>query len=82
MSLFRFLFILSIMIGYALLFTEQRIESREKKLEISRLMQESETLNARKQELTVLIETERNRLIQQSRNMGTPLSAKDVVNIE
>jgi hypothetical protein len=67
---------------FALLFTEQRIESREISLEITKLSKDIETLNSRKQELTVLIEQERSRLVKQSRNMGKPLSPKDVLIIK
>ncbi len=67
---------------YGLLFTEQRIESREKTREKIQLTQQLEVMNARKQELTTLIETERSRLIKQSEKIGTKLSPKDVIIIE
>lgn len=80
--MFRFFFVLIVLMIYGLLFTEQRMEYREKTLRITELTQELEVLNARKQELTVLIETERNRLIKQARNIGKPLSPKDIVIVE
>ncbi len=80
--MFRFLFVLAVLMTYGLLFTEQRIESREKTREIVKLTQQLEVMNARKQELTTLIEGERVRLIRQSEKIGTKLSPKDVVIIE
>ena len=71
--MFRFFSIFIMLTIFALLFTEQRIESREISLEITKLSKDIETLNSRKQELTVLIEQERSRLVKQSRNMGKPL---------
>ena len=61
MSIFRFFFVLTILMFYGLLFTEQRIVSRERMRETIKLTQEIEQLNARKQELTILIEIERSR---------------------
>ena len=63
MSIFRFFFVLTILMFYGLLFTEQRIVSRERMRETIKLTQEIEQLNARKQELTILIEIERSRLV-------------------
>ncbi len=80
--MFRFFSIFIMLTIFALLFTEQRIESREISLEITKLSKDIETLNSRKQELTVLIEQERSRLVKQSRNMGKPLSPKDVLIIK
>jgi len=82
MRIGKFLFVLIIFCCYALLFSEQRMESREKLIEITSLEQQLEILNARKQELTILIERERKRLIFKSQNIGTPLSPKDIIIIE
>lgn len=79
MSVFKFFFVLIILMIFGLLFTEQRIESREKTREIIRYTQEFEQLNARKQELTILIELERSRLVTSAQNMGKQLSPKDVI---
>ena len=79
MSVFRFFFVLTMLMFYGLLFTEQRIESREKTQEIAKYTQEIEQLNARKQELIVLIELERSRLVKSSQSMGKLLSPKDVI---
>ncbi len=78
-NVFKFLFVLIVLVLYGLLYTEQRIESRENDREINRLIQQLEVMNARKQELTVLIEQERGRLLKQAENMGEKLSPKDVV---
>ena len=64
---------------FGLLFTDQRIESRDKVREIAKYTQEIEQVNARKQELTLLIESERSRLIKGAQNMGKRLSPKDVI---
>ncbi|MGL4366752.1 MAG: hypothetical protein ACRCTQ_00495 [Brevinemataceae bacterium] len=82
MKLSRFLFILVVIIIYCLLFSAQRIESKEKHLEIASLKYELEVLNARKQELVVLIDEQRQRLINKTRNIGKPLSPKDIVVVE
>ncbi|MGL4560673.1 MAG: hypothetical protein ACRCVW_06135 [Brevinema sp.] len=82
MHLGKFLFILLLFLGYGLLFTDQRMESREKKIKIQQLQQEIETLNARKQELTSLINIERARLIKKSQGIGKHLSPKDIIIIE
>ena len=79
MSRSRFFFVLILLVGYAILFTQQRIESREKEREIVKYTQEIEILNARKQELTLLIELERSRLVKSAQNMGKSLSPKDVI---
>ena len=79
MSVFRFFFVLTVLMFYGLLFTEQRIESRERTREIVKYTQEIEQLNARKQELTVLIELERSRLVKRAQSMGKSLSPKDVI---
>ncbi len=78
-NVFRFLFVLIVLVLYGLLYTDQRIESRENAREINRLTQQLEVMNARKQELTVLIEQERGRLLKQAENMGAKLSPRDVV---
>ncbi|MGL4387922.1 MAG: hypothetical protein ACRCTJ_00820 [Brevinema sp.] len=78
----KFLFILGLILGYGLLFSDQRMESREKTIQIQKLQQELEILNARKQELTLLIESERIRLIKQSQGIGKHLSPKDIIVIE
>ena len=70
MSVFKFFFVLIMLMVYGFLFTEQRIESREKTREIAKYTQEIEQVNARKQELTVLIELERSRLVKSAQNMG------------
>ena len=62
-----------------LLFAELRMESREKTREIAKYTQEIEQLNAKKQELTLLIELERSRLVKRAQNMGKLLSSKDIV---
>lgn len=67
---------------YGLLFTEQRIVSRERMRETIKLTQEIEQLNARKQELTILIEIERSRLVKRSQNMGKLLSPRDIIIVE
>ncbi|MGL5956078.1 MAG: hypothetical protein ACRC0X_05680 [Brevinema sp.] len=82
MPVFKFLFVLTVLLFYGLLFTEQRIESREKTREIIRLTQKLEIMNARKQELVGLIDQERARLVKQAETMGTKLSPKDVIIIE
>ena len=79
MSVFKFFFVLIMLMVYGFLFTEQRIESREKTREIAKYTQEIEQVNARKQELTVLIELERSRLVKSAQNMGKLLSPKDVL---
>ncbi|MGL4394520.1 MAG: hypothetical protein ACRCS8_04775 [Brevinema sp.] len=78
----RFLFILTLVLGYGLLFSDQRMEARDKKLQVYKLQQELELLNARKQELNALIEQERARLVKQSQGMGKHLSPKDIVIVE
>ncbi|MDK2819096.1 MAG: hypothetical protein KFW21_06580 [Spirochaetota bacterium] len=82
MSIFRFFFVLTILMFYGLLFTEQRIVSRERMRETIKLTQEIEQLNARKQELTILIEIERSRLVKRSQNMGKLLSPRDIIIVE
>ena len=82
MSVFKFFFVLTVLMFYGLLFTDQRIESREKAREIAKYTQEIEQLNARKQELTILIDSERSRLIKGAQNMGKSLSPKDVIVIK
>lgn len=82
MRIGKFLFLLITLCFYALLFSEQRMESREKSLEITSLEQKLEILNARKQELTILIEKERQALITKAQYMGKPLSPKDIIIIE
>lgn len=82
MNLSKFLFILIVLLGYGLLFSDQRMESREKKIQIQKFQQELEILNARKQELTTLINTERARLIKQSQGVGKPISPNDIIVIE
>ncbi|MGL4676399.1 MAG: hypothetical protein ACRCWI_01870 [Brevinema sp.] len=82
MPVFKFLFILVVLLFYGLLFTEQRIESRDKMREIIKLTQQLEVMNAHKQELSALINKERVRLIKQAEKMGTKLSPKDVIIIE
>ena len=78
----QFLFIFTGIIIYGLLFSEQRMESREKQAEINKLTQELEILNARKQELTSLITKERERLISQAQKMGSPLTHHDIIIID
>lgn len=82
MSVLRFLFVLVVLMLYGIMFTEQRMETREKTREITRLTQRLELMNARKQELITLIEIERARLVKESERMGVKLSPKDVVNVE
>ena len=79
MSVFKFFFVLTVLMFYGLLFTEQRIESRERTREIVKYTQEIEQVNARKQELTLLIELERSRLVKSAQKMGKLLSPKDVI---
>ncbi len=79
MSAFKFFFVLIMLMVFGLLFTDQRIESRDKVREIAKYTQEIEQVNARKQELTLLIESERSRLIKRAQNMGKRLSPKDVI---
>ena len=79
MSAFKFFFVLTLLMFYGLLSTEQRIESREKTRKIAKYTQEIEQINARKQELTLLIESERSRLVKRTQNMGKRLSPKDVI---
>ncbi len=67
--MFRFLFVLVVMVFYGLLYTDQRIEFRENTREINKLIQQIEVMNARKQELTILIEQERIRLSKQSESI-------------
>lgn len=82
MHLGKFFFILGVFICYGLLFSAQRMETREKDNEIKTLTREIELLNARKQELTVLIRDERERLVRQSQKLGVPLSPKDIIIIQ
>lgn len=82
MSLSKFLFIFGAIITFCFLATAQRMDSYDKSLEIRRLTREFETLNSRKQELTLLIRTEHERLVLLSKNIGTPLTIGDVVILE
>lgn len=82
MSLSKFFFVFGAVITFCFLATAQRMDSYDKTLTIRSLSRELETLNGRKQELTLLIKAERERLVLLSQNMGKPLTAGDVVVLE
>ena len=79
----KFLFFLTVGMGFAFLLTEQRMESKNYDLQINKLNKEIEEINAQKREISFLIERRTQRLMKyQSQNKeGTYISADDIVSV-
>lgn len=72
-----------IMMGFGFIITAQRLESRNIDLQISQLQNDIESINSRKRELHIAIESEVQRLsIQDQYNSSMPISLNDIIKIE
>ncbi|OHD54712.1 MAG: hypothetical protein A2Y33_01675 [Spirochaetes bacterium GWF1_51_8] len=71
-----------IVFGFSFIIMQFRLESKTFELDISRLMQEIETLDSQKRELHVLIDKEIQRLsLLAGKEHGVPISFKDILSV-
>ena len=79
----KYLVVVFLIVGFAFLLVQQRLESKMNEIQMNNLNNQMQVINAKKRELHYLIEKEVQRIsLYNNNNIGSPISMKDIIFID